>query len=230
MASVAEADRTEPVRAGDGVSTLNLVLVPALVTLGVTALRLTGELLDWSPRLFSKEPGGPGSLVGIVWLVPVFGAWFGHRLVRRGRPPARPWAAVGHAVAALALVPAAVALTRALGIQAPWMIVVFAAASIAAMIVACMGWRDLGRVLFAYGMAARAPVALLMLVAMLNNWGTHYEKGPPGLPEMGVFTLWFWIGLVPQLTFWVGFTMSVGGIFGSLAAAIALRRRPPSAV
>ncbi|HET7747156.1 MAG TPA: hypothetical protein VFM29_07630 [Vicinamibacteria bacterium] len=230
MATTATIDRTEPVPHGRAFSALGLVLVPALITLGVTGLRLAGELLDWSPRFFSREPGGAGALVGIVWLVPVFGAWFGHRLVRMGRPPARAWAAVGYAVAGFALLPLSFAASSALKLGSPWGFLVIAAAAIGAMLVACRGWRDLGRVLFAYGMAARIPVAILMLVAMLNNWGTHYEKGPPGLPEMGMVPLWFWIGLMPQLTFWVAFTMTVGGIFGGIAAAIAMRRKPPSAI
>ena len=45
-----------------------LVLVPSLLTLAVTALRLYGELQGWSPSLFSREAGGGGSLIGIVWL------------------------------------------------------------------------------------------------------------------------------------------------------------------
>src|SRR5512142_3187783 len=69
------------------VSTGKLVLVPAVITLGVTLLRLFGELQGWSPRLFSREAGGGGALVGISWLVPVFGAWFGWRIARAGSVP-----------------------------------------------------------------------------------------------------------------------------------------------
>ena len=38
-----------------------LILVPAVITLAVTLLRLVGELQDWSPALFSKAPGGGGA-------------------------------------------------------------------------------------------------------------------------------------------------------------------------
>ena len=48
--------------------------------------------------------------------------------------------------------------------------------------------------LLAYAFAARVPVALVMLVAMLGNWGTHYDVAPPGFPEMGVFSKWLMIG------------------------------------
>ena len=68
-------------------SALRLVWVPALITLGVTLLRLAGELLHWSESLFSRAPGGGAALVGIVWLIFVFGAWFGWRLAREGEQP-----------------------------------------------------------------------------------------------------------------------------------------------
>ncbi len=57
-----------------------LVLWPAAVTLAVTVLRVAGELLDWTPVLFNRAVGGAGALVGIVWLIPVFGIHFGYRL------------------------------------------------------------------------------------------------------------------------------------------------------
>ena len=68
-------------------ATGKLILVPAVITLAVTLLRLVGELQGWSPALFSRAAGG-GRLVGISWLVPVFGAWFGWKLARAGSGPA----------------------------------------------------------------------------------------------------------------------------------------------
>jgi hypothetical protein len=55
-----------------GPPVLSLVAWPALITLGVTLLRLVGELRGWSPSYFSRLPGGGLAIVGIVWLVP---AW-----------------------------------------------------------------------------------------------------------------------------------------------------------
>jgi hypothetical protein len=78
-----------------------------------------------------------------------------------------------------------------------------------------------------YGLAARIPVALLMLVAMSANWGTHYELGPPGFPEMSLVPKWFVIGFLPQLSLWIAFTVIVGSIFGSLALFFQ-RSRPAS--
>jgi hypothetical protein len=76
-------------------------------------------------------------------------------------------------------------------------------------------WPALGKVLLQYALAARVPVILVMLVAMLGNWGTHYDVAPPNFPEMGTLAKWFAIGVVPQLSIWIWYTVVVGMIFGS---------------
>jgi hypothetical protein len=40
---------------------------------------------------------------------------------------------------------------------------------------------------------------------------------------MGVIPTWVLIGLLPQMVFWVAFTVLVGALFGSLAVLV---RRP----
>jgi hypothetical protein len=40
---------------------------------------------------------------------------------------------------------------------------------------------------------------------------------------------WFWIGLLPQLTIWMAFTVIVGTIFGALAGLAVGRRAQPAA-
>ena len=94
-----------------------LILVPAIITLAVTLLRLVGELQGWSPRFFSKEAGGGGALVGIAWLVPVFGAWFGWKLARSGQRAGSLGRALGLAILALALVPASGFVAGKLGVD-----------------------------------------------------------------------------------------------------------------
>ncbi len=59
-----------------------------------------------------------------------------------------------------------------------------------------------------------------MLMAMLGDWGTHYELGPPGYPEMGFLSKYILIALFPQMTFWIMFTMVVGTLFGGIAAVL----------
>ena len=101
--------------------------------------------------------------------------------------------------------------------------VVFAAAAS----VQYPAWPRLFKTLLAYGYAARIPVAILMYFAMRGNWGTHYDAIPPEAPaamnELG--QKYFWLGFLPQLIAWVGFTIWIGSLFGSLAVAIARRRR-----
>src|SRR5713226_3443316 len=77
-----------------------LILVPALITLAVTLIRLIGELARWSPALFNRDAGGPGALVGIVWLIPVFGVLFALRLARDGEGPPSLAKAFGWAILA----------------------------------------------------------------------------------------------------------------------------------
>ena len=106
-------------------------------------------------------------------------------------------------------------------------LLVFVAAAVVAFVVALRAWPELGRVLTAYGLAARIPVAIVMLLAILGSWGTHYDVPPtPEFPEMAPLAMWFWIGLVPQLTIWIAFTVIVGMLFGLIAVAIVHRGRP----
>jgi hypothetical protein len=62
-----------------------------------------------------------------------------------------------------------------------------------------------------------------MLVAILGNWGTHYDVAPPNFPAMAPLSKWLLIGLLPQMTIWIWFTVVVGSLFGILAGAMARR-------
>ena len=204
-----------------------VILVPALITLAVTLLRLVGELQNWSPVLFNKQAGGGGALVGISWLVLVFGAWFGWKLGRAGEGPGPVGRAIGLAILALAIMPVLGFATVALGMdqQSLGSFAIFVIGSIAGLMLGLRAWPALGRTLLAYAFAARIPVVLVMLAAMLGNWGTHYDAPPPGFPEMSVLAKWFAIGVVPQMTIWIWFTVVVGSLFGIVAGAIASRGR-----
>lgn len=209
-----------------------LILVPALITLAVTLLRLAGELLHWSTAFFNPEAGGGAALVGIVWLVPVFGIYFALKIVGAGEAPPRLGRALAHVLIAFVLLPASGAVAGALGVSrtGTTLLLVFAVVAIVAAVVALRGWPALGRVLVAYGLAARVPVAIVMLVAIFGDWGTHYDVPPsPEFPAMAPLAKWFWIGLVPQLTIWVAFTVVVGSLFGLLAVALVHRGRRAAA-
>jgi hypothetical protein len=202
-----------------------LIVVPAIITFAVTLLRLIGELQHWSPKFFSREAGGAGALVGIVWLVPIFGIYFAIRVNQAGHGPTSRGRAIGFALAGLL---AGIVLSFAifkLSLPIVATIVLANLASFLALWIAYRGWPELGKVEVIYGLAARIPVALVMLVAMAANWGTHYELGPPGFPVMSLVSKWFLIGLLPQLSLWIAFTVIVGSLFGSLALLFQKRRQ-----
>lgn len=204
-----------------------LILIPAVLTLAVTILRLVGELQHWSPGLFSPAPGGGGSLVGISWLIPLFGIYFAWKLNSRGEGPVSGWKAAGLALLAAVgntAVMVAVFVTRLPFVAA---LLIFGVTSWIAVVVALRGWPALGRTLLAYAAAARLPVAILMLVAIYGKWGTHYDVAPPNAPEvdaMAPLVKWFWIGLIPQATIWIYLTVVGGMVVGGVTAAIAGRR------
>jgi hypothetical protein len=211
------------------VDTRKLILVPALITLAVTLLRLTGELLHWSRTLFNPAAGGGAAIVGITWLVPVFGIYFGLKLARAGLAAATG-PAIGFALLGLLIMPIGGFTAVKLGMsqQSLALLGVFVVLSIIGAVIAYRGWPALGNVLLAYGLAARVPVALLMLAAMLGNWGTHYDVAPPDFPAMSPIAKWVVIGLVPQMTIWIWFTIAMGGLLGAIAAAATGRSRRPA--
>jgi hypothetical protein len=203
----------------------SLVLVPAILTFAITALRLTGELLNWSPSLFNKEAGGGGALVGISWLIVVFGIFFAVRLAGIGDKPAGRWRPLGFGLLGFLLAFLALGAT-ALGASFPWQVVAWAVFSLAALPVAWSGWPTLARTLLSYALAARIPVALLMLFAIFGNWGTHYDVNPPNwqYPDMGPLPKWLLIGLLPQLTVWIWMTVVGGMILGGLVYGLFYKR------
>jgi hypothetical protein len=178
--------------------------------------------------LFGKAAGGGGSLVGIAWLVPVFGLYFGVKLARAGQGPRGAWRAAGLALlAVLVVVGSGFVAGGLLKLPQLAMLLLFAVVSFVAVAIAQRGWPALGRVLVGYGLAARVPVTIVMLVAMLGSWGTHYDVSPPDWPEVGqwnVFAKWLAIGVLPQLTVWIAYTVVIGILFGAIAAALVGRR------
>ena len=212
------------------VSIKKLILVPAVITLAVTLLRLTGELMHWSKALFNPAAGGGGAIVGIAWLVPVFGIYFGLKLAGAGLAPAALGPAIGYSVLGFAVMPALGfgAVKLGLSPQGFGAFAVFIVLAIVGAVIAYRAWPALGRVLLAYGLAARVPVAIVMLVAILGNWGTHYDVAPPDFPAMSPIAKWLLIGLLPQLTLWIWFTIAVGTVFGAVAVAATGRARHPA--
>ena len=205
----------------------DLILVPSIITLAVTLLRLVGELQNWSPALFGKAAGGGGTLVGISWLIPVFGFYFGWRLVRLGHAAPSAGKVVGFSFLAIAAI-------FAVGFGANWLklnftvtLSLFCIASVAGVFLVFPAWPAFSRTALAYALAARVPVAIVMLVAIFANWGTHYDVAPPNAPQvdaMAPLVKWLWIGLLPQMTIWIFTTVVGGAVFAGIASAIAGRK------
>jgi len=206
-------------------TTTQLVLVPAVITLAITALRLIGELQHWDQRFFNRAGGGGGAIVGISWLPFLFGGWFAWKLLQRGDGPASRGRAFGMAVLGLVVVVLVLFVTNVLKLPPLAIIPIVCVVSLPAGWVATRGWKELGRVLFVYALAARVPVAVLMLPAIVGKWGTHYDALPPNLPAMGPVATWAAVGLFPQMTLWIGITLICGTLVGTIVAAIVGGRR-----
>src|SRR5688572_11124900 len=202
------------------VSLPRLVLLPALITLGVTLLRLVGELQKWSPSLFNREAGGGGALIGIVWLIPLFGIYFALKLAAAGAGPPRVSKALGWAAVAFALNTALGFASFAVVESPVAQLGIFTVTSWLAILVARPGWPALWRVLLAYGFAARIPVLVVMFLSIFGGWDTHYTKPRPDFPAMGPWGLFFWTALLPQFSVWIYLTIVGGMIFAALAAAV----------
>jgi hypothetical protein len=197
-----------------------LIFLPSVITLAVTVLRVLGELEHWSRAWFNPDPGGFLAIMGIVWLVPVFGIYFALKLVRAGEGPPSTGHAVGHALVGLVVLAAGFYLFQVVIRNLTGLMVMWTLAALAAML-QFPTWRALFRSLLVYAYAARIPVALVMLMATWGNWQSHYSTAVPGHSRVVTYLLY---GFIPQLVFWVSFTVVLGSLFGSLTAALAYRR------
>jgi hypothetical protein len=212
---------------GPGLGIKQLILVPSLITLVVTILRLIGELQHWSPTLFSRSAGGGGAIIGIVWLVPIFGIYYALKLAGAGQAPKSFGKSIGFTVLGIVIVVLGGAVGFAPTLTFPGKMAVGIVLMALGAVLVYPGWPALFKTLVAYGYAARIPVAIVMFLAIRGNWGTHYDVLPPEYKgPMDFWGKYFEIALLPQLIFWVVFTVVIGSLFGSIVAAIARRGKP----
>jgi hypothetical protein len=207
---------------------LRLIIVPAVITLAVTILRLVGELRHWPVKWFSTEtggvvPSGVSWVFGITWLAAIFGAYFALRFIRRGQKPKSLSRAVTFAVLGIVVFlvyrPMVLFLSTALEVNFPhYLIVVWFFFALAGAI-QYFGWPELFKVLVMYAYAARIPVAIVMFFAMLGYWGTHYDYVGMQFPLYGL-PKYLWLAFFPQLVAWIGFTIAVGSVAGVLVTAL----------
>jgi len=221
-----------------GARLVTLALLPALVSLGVTTLRLIGELQGWDATWFSNEQPDPSNpdakpgLMGIAWLVPFVGLYFGARIARREQPSPHLGRTLLLLLLSAGLLFAGFYLLQQTGLMKMpskaqpgtpdglgYALVVLAL-SLAVMIAA---WPRLSAALLVYALLARIPVVFVTWLALANGWDTHHVKLPAG-SELPEGTDLFLFLTVPQLTFWPWFTVLTGGLFGCAGALLARRR------
>ena len=208
------------------ISITRLIFIPSVITLAITVLRLVGELQHWSETLFNPEPGGPGSIIGITWLAPIFGVYFALKLSGAGAGPASAGRAILYAVIGLIVMFAGGILGFSLSGLFPGQLFVGLLIIAASALILFPAWPALFKVLIAYAYAARIPVTILMYFAIRGQWGTHYDVVPPNFPsDKGFLETFMLIGFLPQMIFWIAFTVVIGALFGSIATAL-LRRKP----
>jgi hypothetical protein len=207
----------------------SLVLVPAVLTLIVSILRLVGQINGWNPTVFGQpEAGGGGALLGISWLIFVFGLWFGIRLQRGGAGPRSPARAFGISLFAIAVVFGGMALLQNMelmwfpdeehpgeprGLQ--WMLGLMGVGCL----IAFVAWGRAALVLLVYGLLARIPVVVITWLAMGKDWNTHYTKIPTFFTNVADADRLSFL-LMPQVLFWPGLTILFGTAMASLGALL----------
>jgi hypothetical protein len=198
-----------------------LVLVPTLFTLGVTLLRLAGELRGWPSPWFDKSSG----VVGITWLLPpIFGFFFAWKLWRAGERIDRVDRAFLLGLLGVVLnqsVEATVFQYAHISIYSS-LVVLWTVAVISAYL-QYLAWPALCKTLIAYGLGARVPVVVIMFFALRGHWGTHYDR-PSGPFKLGFWPEFLWFGFFEELIYWVSFSVAIGSLAGSVAAGVAKRR------
>lgn len=198
----------------------HLVLVPTLLTLAVTLLRLAGELRSWPGPWFNKDSG----LVGITMLPPIFGFYFALKLWRGGERTD----SVGHAFE-LGLL--GVVLNQ--GVEATvfsllhtsifsQLLILWTAAIISALL-QYLAWPALFKALTLYGLGARVPTVIISFFALRGHWGTHFDFHPGPL-KLTFWPLFWWFYFFEEMIYWVSFTVVTGTLAGSVAAAVAKHR------
>jgi hypothetical protein len=213
------------------VSIARLILVPALISIAVTAFRLVGELQHWSNRWFSTDtggivPDGVSWVIGITWMAPLFGIYFAWRLATHQRGPTNAMRAVGCSIGGLViLILFRYLILPRINIGFPQILIfVWIAMAVPALLQA-FGWPALFKTLLAYALAARGVVVIVMFFAMRGDWGTHYDYvGMPAEFQMPFWPRFIWLAFFPQLIFWVAFTILTGALTGTIAGVLIGRR------
>jgi hypothetical protein len=210
---------------GSSVSVGKLITVPALITLVITILRLVGELQHWPAPWISNAAGGGGAIIGISWLPLIFGPYFAWKLAAAGDAPASSGKAIGmSAVGLVVFILGGIAFGVGLSKHMIPLVLVGFVLALASAFFPRLGWRSFGNALLAYAFAARIPVLVVMYIAMSANggqgWGTHYDVAAPEFVVTSFAQKFVDLAVLPQMSLWIGWTAVIGGLLGSIVAAV----------
>lgn len=205
-------------------SITGLIAIPAVITLLITIIRLYGELQAWPTPWFSTAAGGGAAIVGISWLPILFGPYFALKVAGAGDGPGSNGKAIGLAFGGLVvLFIGGVILAKGFAVSSLLALLGMVVMLVGGL-VARAGWPSLGTTLFAYAFAARIPVLIVMFIAMRAGWTTHYSAIDPRLASAPFWKQFVDEALLPQMLLWIGYTVVVGSIFGTIVAAIFARK------
>jgi hypothetical protein len=206
-------------------STINrLIMYPALITLGVTLLRLIGELLHGPSILFGRGAGGGAAIIGISWLPFIFGPYFAVKLFDRNLKPSSFGKTILFALAGFAALACGGMVAFSPLVHFTGRIVVGMLIMVGAAALQYIPWRELAQTLISYAYLARIPVVIVMFFAMGGHWGTHYDAVPPPYDQLPFWTKYLYLAVAPQLVMWIVYTMTLGALFGGIYAAIVRRK------
>jgi len=200
----------------------SMILIPSIITLAVTLLRLIGELRRWNEAFFGRSAGGGGAVVGISWLAIIFAVYFALRLRKAGLGLERKLRAILMSILAVALFVGGTftIFKESGGLQSTGLLVLGLVAVAAGIFVMRLAWPAYWKVMIGYAFAARIPVLVVMYFAMSGNWGTHYDAMPPNETFAGLTARFFELAAVPQIFFWIPYTVILCGLIGVIVAAI----------
>ncbi len=211
------------------VSITSLIAIPVAITLCVTILRLIGELQGWSPLFFNKAAGGGGAIMGISWLPIIFGPYFALKLIRAGDGPSSSGKSIGFAFLGLVVYILAMLWAESTFRHPSFLSLILLLVALGTAFIPRIAWRSFGNTLIAYAFAARIPVLIVMLIAMAGNggkgWGTHYDVVMPQLAQASLAKKFVYEAFLPQMTMWIGWTVALGSVFGTIVGAVAGRRK-----
>ena len=208
-------------------SIARLIAVPAVISIAVTVLRLVGELLHWPKPLVNSDVCGK-AILGVIWLVPIFGIYFAVRLFHAGDTPQRLGRPLLLAISGLALKLAGTFLMESRAMTyAPRLSMNFIV-TVIGVVLSAIAWPTLAEVLLAYGYLSRIPVAIVQYLAMRGRWGTHYDALDPGFPAIGFWPTFLRVSFVPNIFFMETYTVIVGTLVGIATVAVLGRVRPVS--